>query len=113
ARAVHASWQLERVDRAIEARRAAAQYPDADRLAERAEQVAALGRRLLWDPNGPLGLYPHAAPANEDTVRVSWSGDPDDPDDPARLLARLEATALGCAWLLERWAELREVLEDG
>jgi hypothetical protein len=113
ARAVHASWNLERVDRARAARRDALRYADADRLAEQAEQVTALGRRLLWDPNGPLCLYPHAAPANGDTVRVSWSGDPADPDDPARLVVRLESTALGCAWLLERWAELRELLEDG
>ncbi len=113
ARAVHASWNLDRVDRARAARRDAARYADADRLAAQAEQVVALGRRLLWDPNGPLGLYPHAAPAHGETVRVSWSGDPADPDDPARLLVRLEASALGCAWLLERWGELRELLEDG
>jgi hypothetical protein len=96
ARAVHASWNIERVDRALAARREAARYADADRLAALAEQVAALGRRLIWDPNDPLGLYPHAAPANGDTCRVSWSGDPDDPDDPARLVARLESMTLGC-----------------
>src|SRR5690242_9146575 len=33
ARAVHASWNLQRVQRALEARRDAARYADADRLA--------------------------------------------------------------------------------
>src|SRR6185312_11188836 len=61
----------------------------------------------------PLGLYPHADPAHGDSRRVSWSADPDDPDDPARLVARLDSMTLGCAWLLERWGELREILEDG
>ena len=45
--------------------------------------------------------------------RVSWSGLIDDPDDPVRLLNRLESTAMGCAWLLDRWGELRDVLEAG
>jgi|SRR5689334_9576177 len=71
ARAVHASWNLQRVDRARAARREAARYADADRLAAMAERVAAIGRRLIWDPNGPLGLYPHADPAHGETRRVS------------------------------------------
>ena len=45
--------------------------------------------------------------------RISWSGEIDDPDDPARLVNRLESTAAGCGWMLDRWAELREVLEAG
>jgi hypothetical protein len=97
ARAVHASWNLERVDRALAAHREAARYDDPERLAAQAEQVTELGRRLLWDPNGPLPLYPHASPAHLESVRASWSGDPDDPDDPARLVVRLESTALGYA----------------
>jgi hypothetical protein len=96
ARAVHATWQLQRVDRARDARRDADRYADADRLAAQAEEVVAMGRRLLWDPVGPLCLYPHPAPPDGEPRRVSHSGDPNDPDDPARLLVRLEATALGC-----------------
>jgi hypothetical protein len=111
ARAVHASWQLERVDRARAARRDADRYADADRLAAQAEEVVALGRRLFWDPVGPLCLYPHPAPADGEPRRVSDSGLPDDLDDPARIVVQLEASALGCAWLLERWGELRDLLE--
>ena len=46
-------------------------------------------------------------------MRVSWSMDIEDPDEPARLVNRLEGTALGCAWLLDRWNELGDLLEDG
>jgi hypothetical protein len=112
-RAVEVSWKLDRVRVAIAAQRTAARYAHADRLAEQAEQVVAMGRRLFWDPIGPLCLYPHGAGPNGEAQRVSYSGDPEDPDDPARLVVRLEAMALGCAWLLERWDELREILEAG
>ncbi len=37
---------------------------------------------------------------------------PDDPAHPERLLRRLKSTAAGCAWLLDRWAELRTALEQ-
>ena len=40
-------------------------------------------------------------------------GGADDPDDPARLVNRLEATADGCRWLLDRWAEKRRSPESG
>jgi hypothetical protein len=112
-RAVALTLKLDRVSRAVEARRAALRHADADRLAVQAEEVVVLGRRLLWDPVGPLSLYPHAAPATGEPQRVSDSRDPEDPDDPARLVVRLEAMALGCAWLSDRWGELRDILEDG
>ena len=96
-----------------EVRRAAARHAGAGRLAGQAEEVVALGRRLFWDPVGPLCLYPHAVPADGELRRVSGSGDPEDPDDPARIVVRLEAMILGCAWLLDRWGELRTILEDG
>ena len=67
-----------------------------------------LGRRLFWDPRGPTCLYPQFEVTLGDPTRVSWSGLIDDPDDPVRLVNRLEATALGCAWLLDRWGELRD-----
>ena len=80
---------------------------------QQAEEVVALGRRLYWDRVGPLCLYPHTAPATGEPQRVSDSGDPNDPDDPGRIVVRLEAMTLGCAWLLDRWGELRDILEDG
>ncbi len=32
---------------------------------------------------------------------------------PGRLVFSLESTAKGCGWLLDRWAELRSLLEQG
>src|SRR5262249_12392361 len=61
----------------------------------------------------PDCFYPQFQVTLGQPTRVSWSGKIDDPDDPTRLVNRLEATALGCAWMLDRWADLRELLEDG
>jgi hypothetical protein len=97
ARAVGVSLQLDRIERAKQARREALRHADADRLAQQAEEVVALGRRLFFDPVGPLSLYPHAAPATGEPQRVSDSRDPEDPDDPARIVVRLEAMTLGYA----------------
>ncbi len=47
-----------------------------------------------------------------DLDRLAHRG-PDDPDDPPRLLLRLESTADGCRWLLDRWAVLRQVVDAG
>ena len=78
--------------------------------------VAALGRRLFWDRRGPLELYPHT-PLKDQLLahkqpRTSFSGLADDPDDPERLLIQLERSSAGCTWLLQQWAELREILDQ-
>jgi len=116
-RAVQASWQLDRADRADVARLTALIHSATDDQALRqAEDAEALGRRLFWDRRGPIALYPHfpisAELSPNPKPRVSFSGLADDPDDPARLVLRLEATHAGCQWLLERWQELRVVLND-
>ena len=36
-----------------------------------------------------------------------------DPEDPQRLVLHLQATAGGCQWMLDRWSELRSILEEG
>src|SRR5262249_59746349 len=83
-----------------------------ERARREAEDVAAWGRRLLWDPAGPLALYPHVG-ASDDPLRISWSGELDDPLEPAGIVRQLEASSAGCRWLIERWAELRALLESG
>ena len=60
---------------------------------------------------GHTDFYPQFEVTLGEPTEVSWSGKIDDPDDPARLLIRLESTAMGCAWLLDRWGELRDALE--
>ncbi len=138
-RAVGIASELDQVRAAKEARRAALWYADAQARAAQAEEVVVLGRRLYFDPVGPLCVYPHPAPAPSagqpttasdrlaqlegrspraaaaaaEPRRISYSGLPEDPDDPARIMVRLEARTLGCAWLLDRWGELKDLLEDG
>src|SRR5262249_48629993 len=118
-RAVTLTWQLDRAERAETARlsRIIREAP-AEAARRREEEAAALGRRLLFDRCGPLPLYPHSLysfprqppPAGP---RVSSSGLSDAPDAPPRLLLHLEATAEGCRWLLDRWAELGALLDRG
>ena len=57
-RAVQLSWQLERADRALAARTPTPAPPAPTALDDLADEVAALGRRLFWDPRGPTFFYP-------------------------------------------------------
>jgi hypothetical protein len=116
-RAVQVSWQLDRADRVEVARLARIIRAAPEEEARRQQEEAlVLGRRLFWDRRGPMELYPHFPLRDqllaERKPRTSFSGLADDPDDPARLVLQLESTAAGCGWLLDRWAELRELLEE-
>jgi hypothetical protein len=107
AQAVSHSWRLDRADRvqaALLAERLAAGPGDDER--RRREEVEDLGRRLWPDSGQPL---PGDPPGNRPAISVS----PEDPDDPARLVNRLEMIAEGCRWLLDRWAGLRAAADDG
>ena len=117
-RAVRVSWQLDRADRAEVARLAARIRDDEfrDSYSQVSVDVVALGRRLFWDRRGPLELYPHF-PLKDQLLadkkpRTSFSGLADDPDDPERLLIQLERSEAGCLWLLQQWAELRDILDE-
>ena len=110
-RAVHASWQLDRADRA----EVAAMVEAADEQAlRRARDVLELGATLFHAPHArrrprrrPRRRRRRAGPL------LSWPFDPEHPRHPARLVAELEATAAGCTWLLQRWAALGEILDGG
>ena len=107
--AATASWKIERADR-VEAARLAAALRDAE-----AEQRA--GRRERGRPPGPAAARPRRPrpPTRPSPGRSSrsWTPGPTPGPPPTRLaplrpiVDRLESTAEGCAWLLERWAELR------
>jgi hypothetical protein len=113
-RAVNVSWQLDRADRAWAARlRCDLISAGAEEAAAQADEVILLGSRLFWDPRGPIFTYPHWEATIGDPIPISWSRDIEDPNEPARVLNRLESTMLGCAWLLDRWGELRTILEEG
>ncbi len=107
-RAVHVSWQLDRADRAEVARLG---EPTSAETAQHVRDVAELGAALFRVPGSSLSHYP---------VQVGGAGaafsepfEPAHPGHPARLVAALEATALGCVWLLEQWAALGKVLDEG
>jgi hypothetical protein len=111
--AATASWKIERADR-VEAARVAAALRDAeaDERAGRREEADRLGRLLL----GLDGRAADPALAREvlRTLDPGHSGPAADPLAPLRpIVDRLESTAEGCGWLLERWAELRDPLERG
>src|SRR5262249_19244582 len=59
-RAVHQSWQLDRIDRAIAAKlKLNASFGDLDRDQAETDEALDLGRQLFCDPRGPIALYPH------------------------------------------------------
>jgi hypothetical protein len=108
------SWQLERIERTHVARLIAKilnAEVEESRLTE--DEVDELGERLFGDRMGPIELYPKLDDRNYATPRTSCSALPNDPDNPGRLIRRLESTHVGCDWLLARWAELKVRLEPG
>ncbi len=62
------------------------------------EEIQELGRRLLHISAAEEVKFPR---------QLLWS------DDPRLLVAKLEASAEGCRWLLARWAEFRILLDRG
>ena len=112
-RAAHVSWQLDRADRTIAARLTGL-IADAplDQAVREADQVADLAFRLFWHPRGPIALYPHF-PQLSVTPRTSRPETVENALNPARIVNRLEALPAGCQWLLDRWAELAKLLDDG
>ena len=62
----------------------------------RLEEVRELGRKLIYVTGPPKELCLWYSPFD---------------DDPAIFLQKLERTAAGCRWLLERWAEYRSMLD--
>jgi hypothetical protein len=112
-RAAHAAWHLDRCDRAIAARlNEMVRFGDFDRDEAESDEAEDLARRLFWDPRGPIALYPHFR-GFRIKPRISCPDEVDDPLHPARIVNRLEATLAGCGWLLDRWADLRHLPEDG
>ena len=107
---MHASWQLDRADRAEVARLVEAIDEEAARLAD---DVAKVGAKLFrTPPKRLLGADPAWVDREEDIPILSWPSDPEHPGHPSRLVAALESTAAGCTWLLEKWAALAELLDQ-
>ena len=97
-RAARLSWTLDRAERheaAILARRVRAAM--IDNQAERAAEVAGLARKLLYMCG--KRATPGSGPA--------WD------DDPAVFAAALERSPEGTRWLIERWTEIRLLIDSG
>jgi hypothetical protein len=108
-RVVHVSWQLDRANRA-EVARLAAELAEED--AKLAENAAELGAILFRAPKGRIAG--HADSGGEaDSSSLSWPSDPEHSRHPARLVAVLETSAIGCDWLRRQWAALGQVLDEG
>jgi hypothetical protein len=117
--AVEYSWLRDRARRAQEARLATnIVNAGVDEANREADEVLRLGQMLFSDNRGPLANYPHydrkedGYPERVPLVSESEIVD-DDPEDPQRLVLRLQATAGGCQWMLDRWSELRSILDEG
>jgi hypothetical protein len=96
-RAARASWQLERVEQAQVARLTEIILKATSGKNDEVEnEVLNLGQRLFEDLASADGFAPHPL---------------GDSDDPAQIVRRLESSAPGCQWLLDRWAELGTLLQ--
>ncbi len=117
-RGVRLSWQLDRVLRAQDARLTTQIIEgggDEETNLEE-EEILEIGKRLFWDNRGPLNFYPHrpirdVSSPGDCGPRTSFSESPDDPDQPALLVRRMQANAAGCQWMLDRWDELGALVE--
>jgi hypothetical protein len=97
-RAARLSWALDRAERheaALLSRRV--RQAMVRRRAQRTARVCDLGRKLF-------------AMAGK---RLLPGSGPDWPDDPAAFVAGLEESSEGVRWLLDRWAELRCLIDSG
>ncbi len=103
------SFNLERVWRAA----AACLDREKENAGDKAiEQVQELASRLYFDPTGPTSKN-GIEPVVFDKVGTSSSGGADDANQPAKLVNQLEATAVGCTWLLHEWKLLRDRAVNG
>ncbi len=110
-RAVQASWQLDRADRA----EVTAMIEAAEELAlGRAREVLALGETLFRAPARVRGGEADGVRVGDGDDRpLSWPFNSEHPRHPVHIVAELEGTAQGCTWLLQRWTALGEALEGG
>ena len=114
--AVQSSWKLDRADRAEVARLShiieTLPVLEANR---QQEEAAALGRRLFSDRNGSgsIKLQSQILEALLPGRKSPTSRPLDVLDHAGAIVRRLESTGPGCQWMLDRWIELRAILDQG
>ena len=114
-RSVQFSWQLERADRAELARLSSLIHGVPAAAASRQqEEAAALGRRLLSGRN-----VTQEANLQSQLLSVLVPGGIPDaqprrcPRPPRGHRPALESTAAGCRWMLDRWSDCPDILDQG
>ncbi len=78
-------------------------------------EVIELGQKLFRDACGPRSLHlQDQVRAPEPDGELHRVSDYDNAEDqPTHLVRCLKTTGAGCEWLLDRWAQLRELLDQG
>jgi hypothetical protein len=105
----HTSWLYHR---ALRAQNARITKKINDSSFEHEMLIDGLTRRLFFDRRGSTSLY-GVGRGNGCGGRTSYSGIPDDPDDPARLICLISRSSYGCKWMLSCWNEMRELIVTG
>ena len=71
-----------------------------------------LALRLFRLPSGGQAGAQGACQKQEGLPGDCLPEERDDADHPALLVLGLEASEMGCRWLLDRWSELKAVIDD-
>ena len=116
-RLVSLAWQEKRIDRAQTARLTKRMWHSGiDESVQQEEDALELGQRLFLNACGAIVLHLHhdlSELNSEDDEPWRMSDYSDDEEHPIRLVHRLQGTLAGCEWLLNQWARLRDLLDQG
>ena len=116
-RLVSLAWQEKRIARAQTARLTKRMWHSGiDDSVEQEEDVLELGQRLFLNACGAIVLHLHhdlSELNSEDDEPWRMSDYSDDEEHPIRLVHRLQGSLAGCEWLLNQWARLRDLLDQG
>jgi hypothetical protein len=115
-RAAYCSWLVQRARRAQSARLVFKAQTALDEKRNREDRESMeLALRLFRSPGGghaDKGDNPGNSEQERDLRGASLLVERDEADHPALLVLGLEASESGCRWLLDRWNELKTVMES-
>jgi hypothetical protein len=109
-------WQEKWIERAKFARLSSrVSHSTVDEADREKEQVLKLSQKLFRGACGTKALHLHQeiGERSDDDQSPRISSETKDEEHPMFLVHRLQTTLTGCEWLLDQWARLRELLEEG
>jgi hypothetical protein len=115
-RLAYLAWQNDRIDRAHTARLSKrVRHGEVDAADRERKRVIALGARLFQRPRAPRAEQPAVEAGKSSRRRRTRRPHGYRPRRifPAMLVHRLQETVSGCQWLLDQWAYLRALLDQG